>query len=275
MKRLLRIFICFALVFVSCFAMVGCGKDKTPEPSENWTELQIGNSNISSYFDLEGYLAYSFNNASGNMAGLWADNYYAMGSGSTYLEDPLLSTPGYNLSNTKTFQLSDFTTVNEVLKTDGLKWRVIILKAKEDLIVDWFNIRAYLCNSISVENYGCVDLEFSVKETSKTGLTNIKTYKNSKGLPNQQLGLGIYNELSTDDYYSEIVLFREYYGNEIYEWNRRDVKVLKDQLFCIEFTGIEQITPTYSGFTNFSEIELQTKLNFAIDSISMTIKTKN
>ncbi len=274
MKKISKLFLCLTLMLVSCFAMVGCKNN--PQSENKWTTITIDNTNISSYFDLDGYLAYSFNNATGNIGDLWADNYYSMGSGVYYLEDALTSTPEYNLSNNKTLNLEDFTTLKSDPTENCLKWKAVILKAKDEIIIDWFKIRTYFLNNVSNSARTQVGLQFKICENyANSSLNEINTYQLTAGMPNQSFGLGVNGENDIDNYYNNLALYQDYYGTEINEWNYREIKLTKGQLFCIEFTGIEQIVPTYKGFKSFEEIELQANLDFVIENITMTVKVKS
>lgn len=277
MKKILNLILSLSLAFALCFSFSGCKKEP-PANQENWSDVTIDKTNFSSYFELDGYLGFEFNNGQGNLSSPWADNFYAKGSGKAYLEHSINNTP-FNLdySNDAQYTLNNFITENDESPQKELKWKAIILKAKQDIIIDWVKFKTYFNDT--VEN-SPIKIQFSIKEydvdssSDNLLINNIKTYTLPYGQPEQDCGIS-QPTIHEEDKFGTVALFREYYGSEIYEWNKREVLVKQGQLFCIEFKGVEQIVLTYSSLTNFEEIEQQTNLKFTFENLSFVGKAKN
>lgn len=279
MKRITKTFFSMLCVLMFTITLSACGKPPA-EPAEQWTDTQINSSNFSEYFSLDGYLGYEFNNGDGSLASPWGDNYYYYGSGVSYLEEKINSTFKYDYSDTRAYTLENFTTANDGEAQKPLKWRAIIFKAKQDVVLDWIKLRSYYAEDVPTDVYRTnpVSMRFEIKEYAQNStqgnivLKSVASVPMKKYMPDMSLKISIYGY--EEDYYNKIVLFREYYGEEIYQWNKREVLVKKDQLFCIEFDNVSQITPKYKGFDNYEDFEIQTKLNFTFDDVSFDAKIK-
>lgn len=278
MNKISKFFICLCLLFASCFAMVGCGNNNDPGAKKEWTSVSISNSNVSEYFELGGYLGYSFNNWNGNANSPWADNYYYKGLGITYLENKEYYT---NKSSEKNLSLDNFFSFQENSSNNCLKWKVIILKAKENIQIDTLRLRSYFSDNVdSAKAYNSnINLQFTIKEESRNSsrdnpiLSDVATYNIKYGAPDQTFKMFKGDDIVPDNHYTSLSLNKEYSNNDE-TWTNRTIFIKQNQYFCIEFTGIEQIKPTFSSESDFSEIENQANINFVVEDITLSIKVE-
>lgn len=275
MKKIINLFLCLSLTFVFCLSFSGCKKSNT-ENTVSWKDVNINNTNFENYFELDGYLGYDFNDGQGNLSSPWADNYYVFGSGITYLEEKNNTIFSIDKSSEIEYNLNNFTSENTTAPQNPLKWRAVIFKAKQDIIIDWIKYKSYFAQEISISP---ISIQYSIKEYAQNStennilLNNVKTYTMPVGQPNQCFKIPVYS-IHEDSKYGDVAIFREYYGEEIYEWNERTVLIKQGQLLCVEFVGVEQIKISYDSIINFSDIEQQTNLNFTFENLNFVAKIK-
>lgn len=277
LKRLTKLFMCFCILFASCVTMIGCGSDDASNTKE-WTSVSVNDSNATEYFELGGYLGYSFNNWNGNINAPWADNYYYKDLGITYLKSKEYYT---NKSSERDLSLSNFFSLQSDSTNNCLKWKVIILKAKEDMQIETFNLRSYFSSEVdATKAYNSnINLQFTIKEEANNSskdnpiLSDVATYNIKYGAPDQTFKMFKGDDIVPDNHYTYLSLNKEYSNNDE-TWTSRTISIKQNQYFCIEFTGVEQIEPTFNSLSSFSEIENQANINFVIEDMSFSIKVE-
>lgn len=277
LKRLTKLFMCFCILFASCVTMIGCGSDDASN-TKKWTSVSVNDSNATEYFELRGYLGYSFNNWNGNINAPWADNYYYKDLGITYLKSKEYYT---NKSSERDLSLSNFFSLQSDSTNNCLKWKVIILKAKEDMQIETFNLRSYFSSEVdAIKAYNSnINLQFTIKEEANNSskdnpiLSDVATYNIKYGAPDQTFKMFKGDDIVPDNHYTYLSLNKEYSNNDE-TWTSRTISIKQNQYFCIEFTGVEQIEPTFNSLSSFSEIENQANINFVIEDMSFSIKVE-
>lgn len=163
MKRILKIFICFALVFVSCFAMVGCGDNKPPEPSENWTDVVVNSTNCTDYFTLDSYLYYKALNSDFYFSDLSCnDSIYKKGEvNSNYYIDEFLVTDEFGRPTLK----SIFSDSSSHLEQDKTRWKAIGFKATKDMLIKSIEFTIDRAEGIIINAY---DISFIIQNGTTT-----------------------------------------------------------------------------------------------------------
>lgn len=148
MKKLAHIFLCFSLVIISCFAMVGC-KNNPPDTTESFSSAIINQENCSDYFSLNSFLYYQCANSDFQFENIPCYDWcYSSGSiNSSFLNqnkivedftEPTLDSffKNTNTSREKRWKVIEF----KALKDIRIKSIELQICKEEDIILNTYNI---------------------------------------------------------------------------------------------------------------------------------------